>query len=55
MKKSCIEDVNELKAGAILSYVNVIISFIIPLFYTPIMLKKLGQAEYGLYLSLIHI
>ena len=49
MKKSCIEDVNELKAGAILSYVNVIISFVIPLFYTPIMLKKLGQAEYGLY------
>lgn len=41
--------VNELKAGVILSYVNIGISCIIPLLYTPIMLRILGQAEYGLY------
>ena len=37
------------KAGAVLSYVNLALGCIIPLFYTPIMLDLLGQAEYGLY------
>lgn len=41
--------INELKAGAILSYVNLGISCVIPLLYTPIMLELLGQAEYGIY------
>ena len=41
--------VNELKAGVILSYINLAIGTIIPLVYTPIMLSILGQAEYGLY------
>lgn len=41
--------VNELKAGVILSYANMAISTVIPLLYTPIMLRLLGQAEYGLY------
>lgn len=41
--------INELKAGALLSYVNLGISTVIPLFYTPVMLRLLGQAEYGLY------
>lgn len=40
---------NQLKAGAILSYVNLLIGNIIPFIYTPIMLRMLGQAEYGLY------
>lgn len=40
---------NQLKAGAILSYVNLMIGNIIPFIYTPIMLRLLGQAEYGLY------
>lgn len=42
-------EINELKAGSILSYINLMISTIIPLFYTPVMLRILGQAEYGLY------
>lgn len=42
-------EVNQLKAGSLLSYVNVLISTIIPLLYTPIMLSLLGQSEYGLY------
>lgn len=42
-------NVNQLKAGTLLSYVNLAISTIIPLLYTPIMLRILGQEEYGLY------
>lgn len=43
------KNINELKAGALLSYINLGISTIIPLLYTPVMLRILGQAEYGLY------
>lgn len=39
----------QLRSGVILSYVNLALSSIIPLFYTPIMLNILGQAEYGLF------
>ncbi len=42
-------EVNERKAGVILSYANLIIGCIVPLLYTPIMLRMLGQEEYGLY------
>lgn len=40
---------NQLRIGVVLSYLNLGISCIIPLLYTPIMLQVLGQAEYGLY------
>ena len=40
---------DQLKTGIGLSYVNMIIGNIIPLLYAPIMLRLLGQAEYGLY------
>ena len=40
---------NQLRVGVLLSYVNMGISFLIPMFYTPLMLNMLGQAEYGLY------
>ena len=40
---------NQLKAGAVISYFNLLIGNIIPFIYTPIMLRLLGQAEYGLY------
>lgn len=41
--------VNELKVGAILSYLSIGITMVIALLYTPIMLRYLGQSEYGLY------
>ena len=41
--------VNQLRAGVLLTYLNIAISTLIPLLYTPIMLRILGQAEYGLY------
>lgn len=40
---------NQLKAGAILSYISLILNTIISLVYTPFMLRKMGQSEYGLY------
>lgn len=40
---------SELKAGVLLSYLNLAISTVIPLLYTPVMLRLLGQEEYGLY------
>lgn len=40
---------NELKSGVILSYINLGLGTIIPFVYTPIMLRMLGQAEYGLF------
>lgn len=40
---------NQLRSGVYLSYINLVISSLIPFIYTPIMLEMLGQAEYGLY------
>ena len=41
--------VNQLKAGALLSYVSMGLHNIIGLVYTPFMLRMMGQSEYGLY------
>lgn len=40
---------NELKWGSILSYAQMIISVVIGVVYTPVMIRLLGQSEYGLY------
>ncbi len=40
---------NQLKAGAALSYVSIILNIVVGLVYTPYMLRMLGQSEYGLY------
>lgn len=37
------------KSGAILSYFSIIINMVIQLLYTPLLIKMLGQSEYGLY------
>lgn len=41
--------INQLKAGAILSYVVIFLNIIVGLAYTPFMLRMMGQSEYGLY------
>lgn len=41
--------INQLKAGVILSYVQMAASIIVGIFYTPAMLQFLGKSEYGLY------
>lgn len=43
------KQVNQLRAGVVLSYINLALGSIIPFFYTPVMLRMLGQEEYGLY------
>lgn len=40
---------NQLKKGAFLSYLSIFITIIVALIYTPIVIRLLGQAEYGLY------
>ena len=39
----------ELKAGAIIGYVNMFVSLLVSFLYMPFVLKHLGQSEYGLY------
>lgn len=41
--------INQLKAGAVLSYLSIALNNVIGLLYTPYMLRMLGQNEYGLY------
>lgn len=40
---------NQLKAGALLSYISIGLNNIVGLLYIPFMLRMMGQAEYGLY------
>ncbi len=47
------DDSKNRKLGAFLSYVSIIASVLIQLLYTPLLIGKLGQSEYGLY-SLIN-
>ena len=41
--------INQVKAGAIISYLQMALSVIIGLLYTPFMIRYLGKSEYGLY------
>lgn len=43
------KDSNQRKNGAILSYVSIGINILIQLLYTPFLITKIGQSEYGLY------
>ncbi|MCG8540747.1 MAG: oligosaccharide flippase family protein [Clostridia bacterium] len=40
---------NQLKTGAALTYISLGLGYIISIVYTPVMLRLLGQSEYGLY------
>lgn len=40
---------SQLKLGSILSYAQIAIGIVIGLLYTPIMIRQLGDSEYGLY------
>src|SRR5690554_6849574 len=41
--------INQLKAGAALSYISMGLGYFVSIIYTPVMLRLLGQSEYGLY------
>ena len=40
---------NQIKAGAVLTYVTLFLNSAIGLLYTPFLTSRLGQNEYGLY------
>lgn len=40
---------SEIKSGAIIGYINIIASVLVTFIYTPILLKYMGNKEYGLY------
>ncbi|WP_192797359.1 oligosaccharide flippase family protein [Psychrobacillus glaciei] len=40
---------NQIRIGAILSYFSIFLTFIVGLIYTPILIRWLGQSDYGLY------
>lgn len=40
---------NQKKLGVALSYIQIIVTIMVNLLYTPIMLRLLGQSEYGIY------
>ena len=44
-----ISKTTERKAGAMLSYMQIVIDTLSSILYTPVMLRLIGQAEYGLY------
>lgn len=41
--------INQIKSGILLSYLSIIITILVSIIYTPILLRLLGQSEYGLY------
>ena len=43
------KQVNQLRSGVVLSYINLLLGSLLPFFYTPLMLDMLGVAEHGLY------
>lgn len=47
--------VNQIRAGALLSYVSMGLSTLISLVYTPIMLQRLGTSEFGVYQAVLPI
>jgi len=44
-----VKSTSQLKAGAVLSYLSMFIGYAVSILYTPVMLRLLGQSEYGLY------
>lgn len=44
-----ISESNQIKIGSVLSYLQMLFGIIIGIVYTPVMIRLLGQSEYGLY------
>lgn len=44
-----INAINQTKIGVILNYITIFVNTVVGLLYTPYMLRKMGQSEYGLY------
>lgn len=46
---------SQIKTGAMLSYLSIGIGYLISIIYTPIMLRLLGQSEFGLYSLVVSV
>lgn len=46
---------DQIKAGAVLSYVSMALSTVISLVYTPVMISRLGDSEFGVYQTVLPI
>ena len=40
---------NQIKSGAVLGYLNIVLNMCISIFFTPFLIRTLGDAEYGVY------
>ncbi|NRG48142.1 oligosaccharide flippase family protein, partial [Bacillus sp. CRN 9] len=40
---------NQIRTGAVLSYISIVLTLVVGLIYTPILIRFLGQSDYGLY------
>ena len=40
---------NQRKLGTIISYLQMVLTMVVSVIYTPYMIQKLGRSEYGLY------
>ena len=47
--------INQLKFGAVLSYFSLAMGVVVSLVYTPIMLRQLGESEFGVYNTVLPI
>lgn len=47
------KELNQIKLGSLLSYLQMGLGIVIGLLYTPIMIRMLGQSEYGLYNTVV--
>ena len=47
--KKHFSNIDQLKAGAFLSFFQMALGSLVVLFYTPVMIRELGKSEYGLY------
>lgn len=48
-------EINQIRLGAVLSYVSMGLSTAISLVYTPVMIQRLGDSEYGIYQAVLPI
>lgn len=46
---------NQLRAGVVLTYVSLAVGYLVSMIFTPIMIRILGQSEYGLYTLVLSI
>lgn len=44
---------SQIKIGAILSYISIVVTMLVTLVYTPLLIRMLGQSEYGLYALIV--